>query len=187
MSVQFTVKANHRIEVAVGKVTPGREGYMYGEYFPAARPLMDRAGVQSLSSFVVVASNRPGVEPVQGAFSSWPAADNRRRLFDDPQFQKLVVERDAALDLLSDGHLFEGVDHTVDVSTDQEYALIIAQDLTPDPAAALHLQFAADSPEREHAGKTVTLQPWSDAADRLISGPSTQAEVHRIRFNAPSA
>ena len=60
-----------------------------------------------LGSFAVLATNAAGVTPAMGSLTNWTSAEARGGFHNDSRFTELKPRRDDALDLLSDGHLFQ--------------------------------------------------------------------------------
>jgi hypothetical protein len=186
MTTQLNLTSGSRIEFGFGTVTAGKEAWMYGEYFPSMGPTMAKHGLSIMAGFTVRATNFAGGAPQTGSLASWPSAENRAALHSDPIFLAIEPARDAAMDLLSGGHLFQSMDELITLNTDSDYAIIISADTdaVSDPIFALPL--TQDSPEQVYAGKSLMLRPWSAADDVLLKSAPTEAEVFRIRFS-PSA
>ena len=178
MTTELILKSDADLEFAVGKVTAGKEAWMYGEYFPAVAPMMAEYGYNQLANFAILATNTKGVIPDSGVFSSWPSVEQRAGWHNDP-----LPERDSAMDVLLGGNLFQSMDEVITVNTDSDYAVIIAKGNPLDSDPIFDLPLTSDSPRQSYAGKSITLRPWSDAAERLLSNASDGVEVYRIRFN----
>lgn len=184
MTTELNLIADARIEFGFGAVTAGKEEWMYGEYFPSMAPTMAEHGLSILAGFGVIATNFAGGNPQTGSLASWPSAGQREALHNDPRFLTIQPARDAAMDLLSGGHLFQSMEEVITLNTDSDYAIIIAKDdgLVSDPIFAL--PHASDSPEQTYAGKSLILRPWSDADEQLLKSSPTEAEVFRVRFSS---
>ncbi len=184
MTKEITLSTDSLLEFGFGTVTPGKEEWMYGEYFPAMGPTMAKHGLAILTGFGVIATNFVGVTPTSGSLASWPSAEKREALHNDPVFVKIRPKRDAAMDLLSGGHLFQSIDEVIVLNTDSDYAIVIAKadGLVADPIFSLPL--ASDSPEQTYAGKSMMLRPWSDTDAQLLKMSPSEAEVFRVRFSA---
>jgi len=186
MTHTISMEATDRLEVGFGHVLPGKEEWMYGEYFPAMGPVMARHGFSTLAAFQVVASNVPDdVAPVQGSFSRWPSADHRRRFIEDPEFVAIRPTRDAAL-RLSDGHLFEPLSDTLEIVAGEDFAIVVAGDGVAPGDALFRVPLAKDAPTSTYAGKCMSLHRWNDACERLLAGSHDDAAVLRVRFLPPS-
>ncbi|KMW58146.1 hypothetical protein AIOL_003117 [Candidatus Rhodobacter oscarellae] len=186
MTAELNLTADARIEFGFGTVKTDKQDWMYGVYFPYMAPTMAEHGLAILAGFGVIATNFAAGAPQTGSFASWPSAAHRAALHSDPRFLAVQPDRDAAMDLLSGGHLFQSMDDLIALNTDKDYAVIIAKheaDIT-DPIFVLPL--AEDSPEQVFAGKSIILRPWSDADELLLGGAPTEALVFRVRFS-PSA
>ena len=183
MTTELNLTPDSRIEFGFGTVTAGKEEWMYGEYFPAIGPTMAAHGLNILSGFNVVATNFDGITPLTGTLASWPSAAHRAAFHSDPKFVAIEAARDAAMDILSGGHLFQSIDDVITLRTDSDYAVVIAKDVSvvSDPIFALPL--TADSAEQTYEGKSLMLRPWSDADEVLLNGTPTDAEVFRVRFS----
>jgi len=183
MSLTITMKADSRLELGVGTVIDERKEWMYNEYFPAVGPVMMEYGQQTLGSFAVLASNTEKVSPVQGSLTSWPSAEVRVQFHKDPRFAKVHQMRDDALSVFSDSHLFHPLNNEIDLSTDNDYAIVIAEENQLNPNPIFKTALADDSPARRYSGKSISLYPWDKDTERLLEGSPEQAAVFRIRFN----
>ena len=186
MTTQLKMTPNARIEFGFGTVTAGKEAWMYGEYFPAMGPTMAKHGLTIMAGFAVIETNFSGGTPKTGSLASWPSAAKRAALHSDPKFLAIQPARDAAMDMLSGGHLFQSIDDVITLNTDSDYAIIVTADTNAvtDPIFALPL--SGDSPEQTYAEKSLILRPWSEANEALLTSSPTEAEIFRVRFS-PSA
>ena len=182
-TMQIAISSEFRVEFALGKVAPGAEGWIFGEYFPAIRPALNEFGQSQLTSFAVLATNVTSAIPAMGAMGRWPAMHAFESFLADPRFVKVRPQRDASMESLSDGHFFPALDHTLEVDLDADYALVIATDdpLTTEPL--LRTAFAEDGTNKGNVGKSVAFHPWSDAAQALLTAAPAGVEIYRIRFN----
>jgi len=186
VALQLTLTSGINLEFAIGKVTKGKEMQVFAEYFPLINPILAQYPTHQLGSFSISATNRPGVAPEMGSLTHWGSAADYNRFHFDPGFIKVKPLRDDALDLLWDGHFFNTIETVLDIDTDADYAIVIAQDSLIGLDPILKLPLASDSPSQAYAGKIMTLQLWNNNAQQLISASSDKAEVFRIRFNAPA-
>lgn len=184
MTAQLVLTPHSRIEFGFGTVTPGKEEWMYGEYFPAMGPTMAEHGLNIMAGFGVIATNFAGGTPKTGSLASWPSATKRAALHSDPKFLAIQPARDAAMDMLSGGHLFQSIDDVITLNTDSDYAIIVTADVSVVEDPIFVLPLTEDSPEQTYAGKSLILRPWSDADDALLGRSSEDAEVFRVRFSA---
>ncbi|MEM7156282.1 MAG: hypothetical protein AAF799_25740 [Myxococcota bacterium] len=182
-TLQITISSDFRVEFALGKVVPGTEAWMFGEYFPAIRPALNEFGQSQLASFAILATNVTSAVPAMGAMGRWPAVQAFESFLNDPRFVKVRPRRDASMESLSDGHFFPALDHTLEVDTDTDYALVIASDDPLESAPLLRTAFAEDGTNKGYVGKSVAFHPWSDAAEKLLTAAPDGVEVYRIRFN----
>jgi len=186
VALQLTLKCDINLEFAIGKVTKGKEMQVFGEYFPLINPLLAEFATSQLASFSIIDTNRTGVVAEMGSLTNWSSADDYNRFHNDPRFTKIKPLRDNALDLLWDGHFFTSVDKVVNIDTDADYALVIAEGVHISSDPIHDLPFATDSPKQAYAGKSMTLHLWNNNAEQLLTTPMNEAEVFRIRFNAPA-
>lgn len=184
MTAQLVLTPDARIEFGFGTVTPGKEEWMYGEYFPAMVPTMAEHGLNIMAGFGVIASNFSDGTPKTGSLASWPSAANRAALHRDPTFLAIQPARDAAMDMLSGGHLFQSIDDVITLNTDRDYAIILIANVSAVEDPIIVLPLTDDSPEQTYAGKSIILRPWSDADDELLGRSPTEAEVFRVRFSS---
>ena len=182
MTAELTLTADRRFEFAYGKTLPEKEEWMATEYFPAAGPSFMKYGCERLAGFGIMATNVRDVSPVQGAFTSWPTAKHRADLLVDPGFAPLLPVRDAAMDHLSDGHLFQPIDEVIALNTDSDYAIVLSADANAAGEPIVSLPLADDSPDQTYAGKSISILPWGDRAEALLGGAPENAEVFRVRF-----
>jgi len=187
VALQLTLKCDINLEFAIGKVTKGKEVQVFGEYFPLINPVLAEYATSQLGSFSITDTNKTGVVAEMGSLTNWSSANDYNRFHNDPRFTKIKPLRDGALDLLWDGHFFISLDKVVNIDTDAEYALVIAEGNPIGLDPILDLPFASDSPKQAYAGKSMTLHLWNDNAEQLLTTPMIEAEVFRIRFNAPSS
>ncbi len=187
MTLQLTLNSTSKLEFAFGKITTGKEMQLFGEYFPALTPLIEEHGCQQVGSFVVIASNTKNTAPEMGAFTQWPSEENFKNFYSDPRFIKLKALRDDSLDLLCDGHFFNPVDKVIDINTDDDYAIVISKEDPMGLKAMLNLPLEVNSPTQTYSGKSITLSLWDDNADNVLAAPSKEAEIFRVRFNAPTS
>ncbi|MCJ8339147.1 MAG: hypothetical protein MJK10_11805 [Pseudomonadales bacterium] len=187
MALQLTLNSGINLEFAIGKVTKGKEMQVFAEYFPLINPVLAEYATSQLGSFSITATNKAGVVPEMGSLTNWSCAEDYNKFHNDPRFIKIKPLRDDALDLLWDGHFFISLDKVVDIDTDVEYALVIAEGNPIGLEPILNLPSANDSPRQAYAGKSMSLHLWSDAAEQLLTAAADEAEVFRIRFNAPAA
>lgn len=181
MTQSISMEPNERLELGFGHVHQGEEAWMYQEYFPAIRPVFADYGLRTLASFAVVASNVPDIAPVQGSLGSWPSAKHRVDFHVDPRFAAVQQRRDAAL-TMSDGHLFEAMQGAVEVSSEEDYAIVVSAGDAPE-GALFETPLATDSKSQLHEGKSLSVHRWGEACDRLLAGAPDQALVLRVRFN----
>ena len=181
MTNELTMTANSRLEFAYGRVLPGEEKWMAEDYFGTMGATMAAHGFERLVGAGVLETNVVGMSPVMAVFCAWPSAAHRAAFLAEPGFVAIKPERDKRLDM-SDGHLFEPIDEIISLSTESDYAIVLAEEAnTPkDPIFALPL--AADSHEQTFDAKFVSLLPWGNAADDLIKLDPETATVFRVRF-----
>ncbi|UZD92428.1 hypothetical protein [Cognatishimia activa] len=186
MTTEITLSPDARIEFGFGTVKAEKTEWMYGEYFPYMAPAMAEHQLNILAGFRVIATNFAGGTPTTGSIASWPSANHRAALHNDPRFLKIQPARDAAMEFLSGGHLFESIDDLITLNTDADYAFIISADPSISEDNIFALPLTDDSPEQSYAGKFLMLRPWSEASDELLKSNPATAEVFRVRFS-PSA
>jgi hypothetical protein len=183
MTTEMVMTPNARMEFGFGTVKPDKQEWMYGEYFPSMAPTMAEHGLSILAGFAVIATNFAGGNPQTGSLASWPSAAKRAALHNDPRFLAIQPARDAAMDLLSGGHLFQSIGEVITLNTDSDYAIIITADTGAVSAPIFALPFASDSPEQTYSGRSLILRPWSDQDEELLKSSPTVAEVFRVRFS----
>lgn len=183
MTIELKLNADRRLEWAIGKIAEDKLEWMSNEYFPKIGPAMAEHGLNREAGFIIFEASTDGIQPVSGVFSSWPDADARIRLHNDPRFTEVEERRDSAMEMLSDGHIFESLDDIIALNTDSDYAVILAKDnpLASDPIFTLPLR--PDSDNQTYIGKSLSLHPWSEAASKLMSKTPDNAEIYRIRFD----
>ncbi|MCH9687598.1 MAG: hypothetical protein K0V04_39575 [Deltaproteobacteria bacterium] len=184
-NILMTFSTDFRVELGLGKVVPGKEAWMFGEYFPRVMAAFAEHQQGRLAGFQVSASNTQGVTPSMGSLNTWPSVETFARLLADPRFTELKPERDAALELLDDRHLLVPVQQEVVVDTENDYALVLSSSARN--SALFSTPIADDSINRERVGSFLSLHRWSGETEALLSGDPNDAIVYRIRFDAPRA
>lgn len=180
MPQSIEMSPSERLEIGFGRVHEGREAWMFGEYFPAMRPLFDKHGYRVLSAFRVVASNVDD-GPVQGSLSVWPSAQARKGFQTEPEFVAIRPTRDAAL-TMSDAHLFVALGESVELDLEQDYALVASKTDVAAQDRVFRIAFASDSPSRTYEGGTLSLHRWNDACERLLVDAPAGTTVLKVRF-----
>ncbi len=184
MTTEMVMAADARIEFGFGTVKADKQEWMYGEYFPSMGPTMAKHGLKILAGFGVIATNYTNGTPETGSLAHWPSAAKREALHSDPTFLAIQPERDAAMDLLSGGHLFQSIDDVITLNTNSDYAIIVTADPHSVSAPIFALPFASDSPVETYSGRSLILRPWSDADEALLKSSPAIAEVFRVRFSS---
>lgn len=185
MTTELNLKSDSCLEFAYGRIMPGEEKWMAEEYFGSMGPALMANGFRRLVAGGVLATNVKDMTPVMAVFSAWPSAAKRAAFQSDPGFLAIQPERDKRLEM-SDGHLFEPIDEVISLNTDADYAIVIAGDNSRLPEPIVSLPLSADTHDATFAGKSISLLPWSDAADDLLSLDPEQATVFRVRFEPAS-
>jgi len=183
MTFELTLKSDSFLDFAFGKVTKGKEMQVFGEYFPVINPILEECGIQSLCSFVVLATNNPGMMPEQGALTQIPNTESFARFHRDPRFIEAKPLRDDAMEFLADGNFFSSLDEVVTLDADAGYALVISEGNPLNTEPLLELPAAKDSPKQIYSGKSMSIHPWNEDAELLMNASSAEAIVFRIRFN----
>lgn len=186
MTLQLTFNSELKLEFAFGKVTPGKEMQLYGEYFPAITPLIGDYASQQVGTFVVISTNNQGITPEMGAFTQWPSLESRKGFYSDPRFIKVKPLLEDSLDLLSDNHFFKSQDRVIEINTDADYAVVISKNAPVDLTTLLTLPLEEESPQQTYSGKSLTLTLWNENTEKLLQTLATESEVFRIRFNKPT-
>ena len=172
-----------KVEFAFGKVTEGKEQQVFAEYFPLAGPIMAEYGLQPLVSFAVLASNIAGVKPTQGSMSQWPEVDRYEKVINDERFAKHRPIRDNAMDLLSDGHIFDTADQDVEVNTDDEFGFIVSSEVPSHLNSLVQLDLAEGSFNQEYSNKSLVLFPWSNEAEELLAKNQAELTILKVKFS----
>lgn len=173
-----------KLEFAFGKVTEGKEYQVFAEYFPLVGALMAEYGLQQLATFAVLASNVAGVKPTQGSVSQWPEVKGHERLRGDERFAKHLPMRDEAMDLLSDGHIFDTTDDNIEISSDEEYGFIVSSEIPSSHVNSLvQLDLAEGGFNQEYLNKSLVLFPWSDDVENLLEKNPEDLTVLKVKFN----
>ena len=172
-----------KVEFAFGKVTEGKEQQVFAEYFPLAGPIMAEYGLQPLVQFAVLASNLDGVQPTQGSMSQWPEVDRYEKVISDERFAKHRPIRDEAMDLLSDGHIFDTNDGDIAINSDDEYGFIVSGDVPTHLNSLVQLDLAEGSFNQEYSNKSLALFPWSSEAETLLEKNQAELTILKVRFS----
>jgi len=183
MTFELTLKPDSFIDFAFGKVTKGKEMQVFGEYFPVITPILEECCIQPLCSFVVLATNNPGMTPEQGALTLIPSIESFARFHSDPRFIEARPIRDDAMEFLADGNFFNSLDAIVTLDTDADFALIISKGNPLNIEPLLELPASKDSPNQIYSGKSMAIHPWNDDVELLMNSSSAETVVFRISFN----
>ncbi len=181
---ELTLDASRSLEWAVGKVVEDKAKWMYGEYFPAIRPTMQKFDARQLASFAVLEARTEGTLPDSGALTTWPSAEARKGFHDTDEFRAVQEQRDAAMEVLTDGHLIQSMDEVISVRTDRDYGVLICKDLPVAQAPIFTLPVSSDSPAELYAGRSLSLLPWSKELAAVMAEPPSGLDIFRIRFNS---
>lgn len=187
MTIELSLKSDTLIEFGYGKLVKGKEMQVFQEYFPLIKPILEECDIQSLASFIVLATNSPSPVPEQGALTHVPSAENFARFHNDPRFIKAKPLRDDAMEFLTSGNFFRSINKVVTLDTDSDYALILAEGNPLNSNPLLELSADKDSLEQTYAGKSMTLHLWNNEAKQLMNTSSTETVVLRVRFNPSNA
>lgn len=184
MTTELTLQSERPLEFAFGTVKPEKAAWMANEYFPTAGPVIAEYGYTRLVGFQVIASNVKDIQPVTGAFGSWPSATARAKLHQDPRLLALLPERDQALDM-SDGHLFHALDEVIVLNTDHDYLIIVTADDDAIEAPIFALPLSQESPEMDYKERRISLRPWRNDDEALLAANPADKHVLRVRFQSP--
>ncbi len=187
MTIELSLTSGTLIEFGYGKVIKGKEMQVFQEYFPLINPVLEECGIQSLTSFIILATNSPSPVPEQGALTHVPSTENFARFHNDPRFIKAKPLRDDAMEFITSGNFFRSINKVVTLDTDADYALILSGDNPLNSNPLLELSAAEDSLEQTYAGKSMTLHLWNNEAEQLMGISSTETVVFQIRFNPSNA
>ncbi|MEM7335088.1 MAG: hypothetical protein AAF490_23625 [Chloroflexota bacterium] len=184
MNTVLNLTQDTKVEFAFGKVTEGKEHQVFAEYFPLVVSIMAEYGLQQLATFVVLASNIGGAKPTQGSLSQWPEVKAHEKLIGDERFARHRPIRDAAMDLLSDGHIFESTDSDIEISSDEEYGFIVSSEIPSHLSRLIQLDLADGSFNQEYSNKSLVLFPWSSDAEKLLEKNHGDSTVLKVKFNS---
>ncbi len=183
MNTVLKLTKDTKLEFAFGNVIEGKEHQVFAEYFPLVAPVIAEYGSQQLATFAVLASNVAGVKPTQGAISQWPEVNGHEKLVGDERFAKHVPIRDEAMDLLSDGHIFDTTDNDIEISSDEEYGFMISSETPSYINRLVQLNLAEGSFNQEYSDKSLVLFPWSGDAEALLEKGQGDMTVLKVKFN----
>ncbi|UTW64069.1 hypothetical protein KFE98_07995 [bacterium SCSIO 12741] len=182
MKLELNLEANSFMDFAVGKVTKGMEEQVFQEYFPAVGAVLKELEIRSLRSFAVLETNLEGIKPEQGAFTYFKNPDFYHDFMNDPRFVKVRPLRDAAMPLLNDGNMFELPQQSIELDSENEYALVLSTEHLLQGSPLMELNLAENSPNKYYDGRTLAMYPWSDEAQALLASDPDGVIVFRIRF-----
>ncbi|MEM8856754.1 MAG: hypothetical protein AAGD96_00435 [Chloroflexota bacterium] len=182
MKTLLKLTNNTNVEFAFGKVTEGKEQQVFTEYFPLVGAVMAEYGIQPLVSFAVLDSNIEGVKPTQGSMSQWPEVNGYEKLMEDERFAKHRPIRDEAMDLLSDGHIFDTADDEIELNSDEEYGFLVSSEIPSPLNSLVQLNLAGESFNQEYAHKSLVLFPWSSDAEKLLKKNQGDLTILKVKF-----
>ena len=172
-----------KLEFAFGNVIEGKEQQVFAEYFPLVGPVIAEYGSQQLATFAILASNVDGVKPTQGAISLWPEVKGHEKLLADERFTKHLPIRDEAMDLLSDGHIFDTTDSDIEINADGEYGFMVSRETPAHINRLVQLNLAEGSFNQEYSHKSLVLFHWSGDAEKLLEKNQGDMTVLKVKFN----
>ena len=183
MNTVLKLTDDTKLEFAFGKITEGKEQQVFADYFPLVGPVFAEYGLQTLATFAILASNVEGVKPTQGSVTQWPEVRGYERLIGDERFTKHRPIRDDAMDLLSDGHIFETTDNDIEINSVEEYGFIVSSEVPADVNSLVQLDLAEDSFNQEYSNKSLALFPWGSHAERLLEKNQKDLTILKVKFN----
>ncbi|MEM7130502.1 MAG: hypothetical protein AAF702_29530 [Chloroflexota bacterium] len=183
MNSTLKLTKDTKLEFAFGSVIEGKEHQVFAEYFPLVGPVIAEYGSQQLATFAILASNVDGVKPTQGAISQWPEVKGHEKLVGDERFARHVPIRDEAMDLLSDGHIFDTTDNEIEISSDEEYGFMVSSEIPSHLNSLVQLDLAEGSFNQEYSDRSLVLFPWSSDAEKLLERNQGDSTVLKVQFN----
>lgn len=179
-------KAGTVIELSFASVVAGKEGVLFGEYFPQVMPILADLGGVSLGSFSIRKSTSDLINPQMSALFQWPNLDAFYALHKDKRFLAIKDIRDDALCLLSNGHFFEVKEDTsLTFIEGQSYAMTV-NTVSSDSLSPLNrLKFnKVKSAEGNYQLDTVSIGQWEPKDDALLSDASIN--IYQLERNFPA-
>ena len=183
MNSVLNLSQDKKLEFAFGKVIEGKEQQVFAEYFPLVGSVMAEYGLQQLATFVVLASNLEGVKPTQGSLSQWPEVTGYENLLADERFARHLPIRNEAMDLLSDGHIFDMTDLDIKIDTDKEYGFIVSSEPPSHIDCLVELNLAETSSNQAYANKSLALVQWNSDAEKLLVNNQKDLIILKVKFN----
>ena len=180
MKLELNLTSNSFVDFAFGTVIEGKEEQVFQEYFPAVGSLLQELEIRTLRSFAVLASNVEGHQPGQGALTYFKGIERYKMFVEDPRFLKVKPIRDEGMVFLNDGNMFATPEKSIEVDSDNDYALVLSAEQASPSSALMQLHLDAQSPNRAFEGKTLSLYNWNEEMERLMESDSTV--VFRVRF-----
>ena len=183
MNSVLKLSKDTKVEFAFGKVTDGKEQQVFAEYFPLVGPVFAEYGIQPLATFAVLASNVEDVKPAQVSMSQWPEVNGYEKLVSDERFVKHRPIRDEAMDLLSDGHIFDTTDNEIELDSDEEYGFMVSGEIPSDLNSLVQLNLAQGSFNQEYSNKSLILFRWSSESEKLLEKNQSDMTVLKVKFS----
>jgi len=182
MKLELNLTSNSFIDFAIGAVIKGKEAQVFQEYFPAVASVLKEIEIKKVRSYAVLASNIEGPKPEQGAFSYFKKVENYKEFIKDPRFLKAKPLRDGGMVFLNDGNMFETVEQSIPLDSDEDYALVLSNRQLLQDSVLMQLNLAENSPNTLINGEMLSLYNWNDQLEKLMELNYDSVTVFRVRF-----
>ena len=83
---------------------------------------------------------------------------------------------------LNDGNMFATPEQSIQLESDNDYALVLSGEQILQDPALMHLHLDANSPNKAFAGKNLSLYTWNSEMEKLIDQSPDSVVVFRVRF-----
>jgi hypothetical protein len=176
-------KAGTVIEVSFARINEGKEGQLFGEYFPKVMPILMELSGKSLGSFSIVDSKGKLNQPQMCALFQWPSLEAFNKLHADERFLSLKKIRDDALEYLSNGHFFTVLQDTKVTFIDGElYSLNTNNGALAVGDALLNLNLLQHAQGNYQLDK-ISISNWDNRDSDALSSEENHIDVYKISRN----
>ena len=166
------------------QVVPPKMEWIFGEYFGQMGAVFGEYGLFTLANLAVLASNVSRVDPEPGSLSACPSLEARSVLFEGQRLLNIKGVRDAALELLSDRHMFQRQQSSLQLAPNKDYAMIVSNKSLLNEPLLFEAKPAKD--EGRYAGAALRIHEWSEKSEKLMQASDDKVTLLRVRYDPPS-
>ena len=176
------------IEVSFATVKKGKDGQLFGEYFPKVIPIIEDIGGQPLGSFTILEALTTLDNPKICALFQWPNLEGFKKLHSDPRFLAIKNIRDDSLSFFLNGLFFTVEEDTeVQFNENESYLLSAVQKnvnlLNDTPLVNLNTTIVAS--ENCYQPNSIQIEQWSEQIQQRFDSSVKGIDLYTLAMNFP--